>query len=387
MAFSPHGGFYTQEEINEVIKYAADRFISVIPEIEMPGHSYAALASYPEFSCSGGPFEVSTAWKVHEDIYCAGNEQVYAFLEDVLTEIAELFPAPYIHIGGDEAPKTRWKACPKCQQRIKEEGLKDENELQTYMIKRMENFLSSKGKKIIGWDEITEGGLSPNATVMGWRGFDGVITAARQGHDAIIAHSKFTYLDHYQSEPSLEPLAWAGLVPNGYTTLQKSYSLEPVPVELTQNEQKHIIGLQGQLWMEYIHTTDRMDYMTFPRLAALSEVMWSEKDSKNWDYFKRRMDTQYKRYEEQGINYSKSAYNVYFETKIDSLNNTATVSLYTENHNPTIRYTLDGSDPTNESSVYMEPFTVTLPLNVKAANFITEERISEINQKTIVIIK
>lgn len=387
MAFSPHGGFYTQEEIKEVVEYASKRFISVIPEIEMPGHSYAVLASYPELSCTGGPFEVSTVWKVHEDIYCAGNEKTFEFLENVLSEIVELFPAPYIHIGGDEVPKSRWEACPKCQKRIQDENLNNEAELQTYLISRIENFLATKNRKIIGWDEITEGGLSPNATVMCWKGFDGAITAAKQGHDAIIAHSKYTYLDHYQSEPYLEPLAWAGLVPFGYTTLQKSYSLDPIPPQLTKDEAKHIIGVQGNLWFEYIRTTAHMDYMAFPRLSALSEVMWTEPSRKNWEDFKWKMETQYERYEELGINYSKSAYNVYFDIKTDSLNNQAIIALSTDSYKPVIRFTIDGSDPTNASEKYEKPFRVNSKLTIKAANFKNEEIISSINQKTILIPK
>lgn len=384
MTFSPHGGFYTQEEIKDVVKYASDHFITVIPEIEMPGHSYAALASYPELSCTGGPFEVSTQWKVHEDVYCAGNENTYEFLENILSEVIELFPATYIHIGGDEAPKTRWEKCPKCQAKIAVEHLKNEHELQTYMVKRIEDYLATKNRKLIGWDEITEGGLSPNATVLCWRGFDGAITAAKQGHDVIIAHSKYTYLDHYQSEPSLEPLAWAGLVPFGYTTLQKSYSLEPIPAELNENEQKHILGLQAQLWLEYIRTTDHMDYMLFPRLSALSEVMWTPKELKNWEYFKWKMETQYKRYKELNINYSKSAYTVYFDIKPDSKTNTALISLSTDSYNPTIRFTINGGDPTDNSEKYTKPFSVNLPITIKAANFNNGQRISKVNQKTIV---
>lgn len=385
MAFNPHGGFYTQDEIRDIVKYAADRFITVVPEIEMPGHCYAVLASYPELSCTGGPFEVSTAWKVHEDIYCAGNEKVFGFLEDVLDEIVELFPSPYIHIGGDEVPKSRWKSCPKCQKRIKENHLKNEEELQTYFISRIENFLQTKNRKIIGWDEITEGGLSPNATVMSWRGHDGAITAAKQNHDVIIANSKFTYLDHYQSEPFLEPLAWAGLVPNGYTTLQKSYSLNPIPPQLNKEEARHIIGLQAQLWLEYIRTTDQMDYMAFPRLSALAEVMWTPEKQKSWDGFKERMEYQYKRYEDLGINYSKSAYNVYFDIKKDSLpNSSAVISLSTDSYQPHIYYTLDGSDPTSLSRKYTGSFTVKPPITIKAANFNGGDRISKINQKTII---
>lgn len=297
----PHGGFYTQEDIKEIVKYAQDRFITVIPEIEMPGHCTAALAAYPELSCTGGPFEVSTVWGVHEDVFCAGNEQVFTFLENVLSEVLDLFPSRYIHIGGDEVPKARWKGCAKCQARIKEENLKDENELQSYFIRRIEKFLLSKGRRLIGWDEILEGGLAPEATVMSWRGTSGGIEAAKQGHDVIMTPTSHCYFDFYQADPESEPLAFGG-----HITLYKVYSFEPVPGELTEIESRHILGAQGNVWTEYIKTVGYVEYMSLPRMTALSEVTWSPKDSRNWENFSRRLGPFLKRLESMGFNPRRS---------------------------------------------------------------------------------
>lgn len=283
----PHGGFYTQEQIKEVVAYAKQRYINVVPEIEMPGHAQAALAAYPEYSCTGGPFEVGTVWGVIDDVFCAGNDKTFNFLQDVLTEVMELFPSKIIHIGGDECPKTRWKVCEKCQDRIKTLGLKDEHELQSYFIQRIEKFVNSKGKKIIGWDEILEGGLAPNAAVMSWRGIDGGIAAAKAKHYAVMSPGTHCYFDHYQAQ-SGEPKAIGG-----FTPLEKVYSYEPVPDALTADEAKYILGAQANMWTEYIETPDHVEYMILPRMLALSEVVWSPKASRDLTDFLARMEFQY----------------------------------------------------------------------------------------------
>ena len=292
-----YGGFYTQDEIKEVVAYAQKRFVTVIPEIEMPGHAVAALASYPELSCTGGPFEVEGLWGIFNDIYCP-KEETFTFLENVLSEVIDLFPSQYIHIGGDEAPKLRWQNCAHCQDLIKKEGLKDEHELQSYFVKRIEKFVESKGKRIIGWDEILEGGLAPNATVMSWRGEDGGIEAAKQNHDVIMSPTTYVYLDYYQADPKTQPLSIGGFVP-----LWKTYSYNPVPVSLTPAEAKHILGVQGNIWTEYIQTSDHAEYMAFPRGAAIAEIGWSPQSLRNYPDFKQRMIQQFKRYDGIGWNY------------------------------------------------------------------------------------
>lgn len=299
----PYGGFYTQDEVRDIVEYARQRFITVIPEIEMPGHSVAALAAYPDISCTGGPFEVVTRWGVFDDIYCAGKEETFTFLQDILDEVIALFPSTYIHIGGDEAPKTRWKVCPDCQQRIRVEGLADEHELQSYFIKRIENYLLGKGRRIIGWDEILEGGLAPQATVMSWRGITGGIAAAKMGHDVIMTPGSHLYLDHYQTEPEGEPLAIGG-----YSPLEWVYSYEPLPQELTPEEQKYILGLQGNLWAEYLKTPEHMEYMAYPRMFAIAETGWSTVGNKDFESFLARFIFQKPRYDITGINYFKGDY-------------------------------------------------------------------------------
>ena len=300
-----HGGFYTQAEIKEIVKYAQLRYVKIIPEIEMPGHSVAALSAYPEISCTEGPFKVRTFWGISDDVYCAGKEKTFEFLENVLAEVIELFPAEYIHIGGDECPKTKWKECPDCQARIKAEKLEDEFELQSYFIKRIEKFLIAKGRKLIGWDEILEGGLAPEATVMSWRGNEGGIEAARQGHDVVMSPYSHCYFDYYQGDPDNEPLAIGGFI-----TLEKVYSFEPTPKELAEEEAKHILGAQGNVWTEYMGNPEQVEYMVFPRISALAEVVWSPAKNRNWDDFTKRMEKQYQRFEQLGINYSKSALSV-----------------------------------------------------------------------------
>ena len=375
---NPHGGYYTQVQIREVVAYANDRFVNIIPEIEMPGHTLAALVAYPELSCTGGPFKMPIFWNIQKDVYCAGNEQTFQFLEDVLTEVADLFPSPVIHIGGDECPKDRWKLCPKCQARMKTEGLKDEHELQSYFIRRIENFLLTKNKRIIGWDEILEGGLAPNAAVMSWRGVTGGIAAAKQHHDVVMSPFDYAYFDYYQGEPYLEPVAFGGLV-----TLEKVYSYEPVPAELNAQEAYFIKGVQANVWSEFIHSVEKIEYMSFPRAAALAEVGWTDPKLKNWEDFKRRMEVQYKRYDHARINYSKSAMNVTYTSVKDSTNGTATITLKTNSYQPEIRYTTDSTEPTKNSSVYYNPFNINLPGTIKAAVFENGVKLSKVSVTSV----
>jgi len=292
-----YGGYYTQDEIREVVQYAKKRYITVIPEIEMPGHASAAIASYPELGCSNiKNHHVQPTWGVFEDIYCP-SEKTFTFLENVLTEVMDLFPSKYIHIGGDEAPKTAWKNSKLAQQVMKREGLKNEEELQSYFITRIEKFLNAHGRNIIGWDEILQGGLAPNATVMSWRGIEGGIEAAKQHHNVIMTPGGYCYLDHYQADPETEPLAIGG-----FTTLKKTYSYEPVPNELNKEESKYILGAQANVWTEYINSPDKVEYMAYPRATALAEVTWSPKSKRNWTGFWRRMQTEFKRLDILDVN-------------------------------------------------------------------------------------
>ena len=283
---SVYGGYYTQEDIKEVVKYAASRFITVVPEIEMPGHSTAAISCYPEISCTGGPFDVGTLWGIYYDVYCAGNDKTFQFLQDVIDEVVQLFPGKYIHIGGDEVPKNRWENCPKCQARIKQENLKDENELQSYFVKRMEKYISSKGKKLIGWDEILEGGIPPEATVQSWRGINGAIVAAKQGHDVVVSPTSNCYFDY----------------PVDVTDLEKVYSFDPIPSELTNQEKEHVLGSEANMWTEYA-PQELVDDRLFPRLLALSEVVWTYPKERNFDEFKERLQKHYDRLDVLGVEY------------------------------------------------------------------------------------
>jgi len=294
-----YGGFYTQQDVREIVDYAASRFVTVVPEIEMPAHALAALASYPELSCTGGPFSVAPGgyWPI-TDIYCAGNDSTFTFIENVLTEVTDLFPGAYVHIGGDEAAKDNWKKCAKCQARIRAEGLKDEAELQSYFIKRVEKFLISKNKRLLGWDEILEGGLAPEATVMSWRGEQGGIAAAKAGHDVVMAPDNHTYFDHYQADPNTEPLAIGGFLP-----LKKVYSYNPTPAELTAEQSRHILGVQGQIWTEYIPYPNNAEYMAYPRACALAEVAWSPSADKDYAEFVGRLAVHVKRLDRLGVHY------------------------------------------------------------------------------------
>ena len=296
----PHGGFYTQEDIKEIVAYAAKRYVTVVPEIEMPGHALAALASYPELGCTGGPYEVSTKWGVFKEVMCAGKENTFEFLQNVMDEVVALFPSKFIHIGGDECPKESWKECPDCQQRIKELGLKDEHELQSWFITRMEKYLNAKGRNIIGWDEILEGGLAPNAAVMSWRGEAGGIAAAKEKHMVVMSPGTHCYLDHFQGPKETQPLAIGG-----FTPLEKIYSYEPVPAELSAEEAKFVMGAQGNVWTEFMPNPAHVEYMVYPRAAALAEVVWSPKESRDYKNFKERMEKMVLRYYTYGINFCR----------------------------------------------------------------------------------
>ncbi len=360
-----YGGFYTQDDIREMVAYAQSRFITIIPEIEMPGHATAALAGYPQFSCTGGPFTVNPGgvWPI-TDIYCAGNDSTFLFLEDVLSEVIDLFPSKYIHIGGDEATKTEWEKCLKCKKRIKTEGLKNVGELQSYFIKRMEKFINSKNKVLLGWDEILEGGLPPKATVMSWRGIKGGIDAARQGHDVVMTPTSDCYIDYYQGPVDQEPPGIGGFLP-----LIKVYNFNPVPPGLDAESAKHILGGQANLWTEYVPNLKHAEYMTFPRVAAMAEVLWSQKEVRNWEDFSRRIQIMMVRYDQMNINYSKSAFNVTAKSQFDSVKKKLIVKLTSEFPDVEIHYSTDGMEPTNLSAIYSEPIVLDKSSKLKAITF------------------
>ena len=370
-----YGGFYSQDEIKDIIAYAQARHVTVIPEIEMPGHSQAAIAAYPELGCSNEKVEVATKWGIFEDIYCTKDE-TFNFLEDVLDEVLELFPSNYIHIGGDEAPKIRWKTCNDCQHRIKTEGLKDEHELQNYFITRIEKYLNSKGRQIIGWDEILEGGLAPNATVMSWRGIHGAVEAAKQHHNVILTPGSHCYFDHYQSTNSSEPLAIGGFLP-----LDKVYSFNPIPEELTEEESEYVLGAQGNIWTEYIPTEAQVEYMAFPRILAMSEVVWSNPENKNYDDFVSRVENFNRRLDILDINYANHLYEV--EGNLISENDKILYRLESLIKGKTKRYTLDESEPNINSETYSTPIVITKSVTLKAAVFNTEEKLVSVFSETI----
>ena len=345
-----YGGFYTQDEIREVVAYAKARHINVVPEIEMPGHAMAALSAYPNLGCTGGPYEAQRGWGVFDDVFCAGNDTVFTVLEDVLTEVMALFPSEYIHVGGDECPKEQWKVCPKCQARMKAEGLKDEHELQSYFIQRIEKFVNSKGRKIIGWDEILEGGLAPNAAVMSWRGTEGGVAAAQTGHYAVMTPGDYCYFDHYQGDPANEPLAIGG-----HTTVQKVYSYEPIPAELNAEEAKYILGAQANMWTEYILTPEHVEYMALPRMLALAEVLWSPKEKRDEADFLIRLEAEFPKLDAMNLNYAKSLYQVSILPELGSAPGSIDVHFKGSRDGMPIRYELitehvdnDAPDPRND---------------------------------------
>lgn len=355
----PYGGYYTQDELRDVIDYAAKRHITIIPEVDLPGHMQAALTAYPELGCTGGPYEVRTIWGVSQDVLCVGNDFTLQFVKDVLSEVADIFPSEYIHIGGDECPKVRWEKCPKCQERIKSLGLKSdakhtkEQRLQSYMIQEAAKYLKEKGKRIIGWTEILEGGLVPDATLMSWIGESGGIEAAHQHHDVIMTPNTYLYFDYYQSKKvEDEPLAIGGYLP-----IEKTYNYEPMPKELTEEEQQYIKGVQANLWTEYIPVFSQVQYMVLPRLGAAAEVQWTDPSKKDYKDFLRRVPHLVAVYDCYGWNYATHVYDVNVDMKADTVNHVLNVQLSTMADDP-IYYTLDGQDPTEKSLKYTKPFTI-----------------------------
>ncbi|WP_460219207.1 beta-N-acetylhexosaminidase [Psychroserpens sp. MEBiC05023] len=356
-----YGGFYTQEEVKDIVAYAKMRHVTVIPEIELPGHAQAAISAYPNLGCTGAQVEVATKWGVFEHIYCSKDE-TFDFLEDVLDEVIALFPGPYIHIGGDEAPKTQWKACNKCQNRIKSENLKNEHELQNYFITRIETYLNSKGKQIIGWDEILEGGLAPNATVMSWRGTKGAIEAAKQKHHVIMTPTSHCYFDYYQSTNPDEPIAIGGFLP-----LEKVYHFNPIPAELNEADAKYVLGAQGNIWTEYMPTHNQVEYMAFPRILAMSEVLWSNSKTKDFTAFAQRVEHFNKRLDALNINYANHLYEI--EGDIKTQDNEVFYQLNTVLPNQSIRLSINGSEPNFDSRTYTRPILIDTSKTIKAAIF------------------
>lgn len=363
-----YGGYYTQEQIKDIVRYASERNVTIVPEIEMPGHVASAIAAYPALSCVQ-QFQLPLTGGNYTNIssnYCAGNDSVFLFLENVLTEVINLFPSKYIHVGGDEVDKTSWKNCPRCQARMKAEGLKNEDELQSYFMKRIEKFIVSKHRKMIGWDEILEGGLAPEATVMSWRGEAGGIKAAQMGHDVVMTPGFPLYFNQYQAGPEGEPTAIGGM-----NTLKNVYDYEPVPKELNEPQAKFVLGAQGNLWTEYITTPEEVKYMILPRMLALSEVVWSPKETRNWQSFNERLQSQFTAFQQRGINYCPGNFKVVI--KPSSENGKLTADLSTEILNGEIYYTTDGTSPTTQSLKYTKPVFITSSTTIKAVTVVNDK--------------
>ena len=349
-------GSYTQDEIRDVVAYAKAHYITVIPEIEMPGHSLAALTAYPELGCGPGPYQVRTTWGVDENIFCP-KEETFTFLENVLTEVMTLFPSTYIHVGGDEAPKTVWQASPIAQAVIKRENLKDEHELQSYFIRRMEKFLNAHGRQLIGWDEILEGGLAQKATVMSWRGINGGIAAALENHDVVMTPTSNTYFDYKQGDGRFEPTNVGAYLP-----LDKVYAFEPtVPDSLTPEQAKHVIGTQGQLWTEYMNNSAQIEYQAYPRALALAEVAWSPKSARDFESFRKRLLPRLLGLDRLGVNYRFPSADTGLEQNRAVTGDAVVVELKSPVPEAQIRYTLDGLEPSLTSMLYTAPLRLTVP--------------------------
>ncbi len=371
-----YGGFYTQDEVRDIVAYARERYVTIIPEIEMPGHSEAALAAYPELACTDGPFEVGTHWGVYDDVLCP-KEGTFLFLENVLSEVMDLFPGPYIHVGGDEAPKIRWEHSDVAQGVMDREGMLDENELQSWFMARIGRFLNEHGRRLVGWDEILEGGLAPDATVMSWRGTSGGVEAARRGHDVIMTPTDALYFDYYQGDPEQEPLAIGGYVP-----LKRVYSFDPVPQELEPEEARHVLGAQGNVWTEYMATEDHVEYMVLPRMLALSELTWSADSARTFDDFLRRLPWHLARFDALGLTYRIPDV-VGLEHDRITLEDRISVPLSAPVPGGRLRYVLDGSEPDSTSPVYRAPIRVDLrdgPVTVAARAVLPDGRMGPVRR-------
>lgn len=371
-----YGGYYSQDEIKSIVKYAQERFVTIIPEIEMPGHALAALAAYPELACTDGPFKTATTWGIFDDVFCP-EEETFTFLEGVLDEVISLFPGKYIHIGGDECPTTRWKESKFCKELMRREGIKTETALQGYFINRIARYVQSKGRSVIGWDEILETGVDNSATIMSWRGTQGGIDAAINGHEVIMTPTSHLYFDYYQADPTMEPLAIGGMLP-----LRKVYEYEPIPDELSDNEAEYILGAQGNIWTEYLQSPEKLEYMMFPRAAALAELLWTEKNQKDWDSFTSRLESHLERLRLMQVNYAMHVFDVEATVKPDSITHALTLKLGTMTQQTDIYFTLDDSNPTAESPGYTEPIQIYATSTLKAALIKEGKRLGNITKQT-----
>ncbi len=370
-----YGAYYTQDEVRDIVRYAAERFITVVPEIDMPGHAQAAIAAYPELGTEGPRPPVSPDWGIHTYLFNV-EESTFAFLTHVLDEVIELFPGPYIHVGGDEAVKDRWSASPRVQQRMRELGVTDETALQSYFVARIERHLRDRGRRLIGWDEILEGGLPEEAAVMSWRGIEGAVTAAKHGHDAVLSPAPLLYLDYLQSDAATEPPGRPT-----YVTLADVYAFEPVPEGIGPEEARHILGAQVNAWTEHMRTPERIEHNTFPRAAALAEVTWSPRDARDWNGFLTRLAPQLHRYETLGLRYAASAFEPRFEVSIHG--GEARVRLSNQVNRGELRYTRDGSEPTVTSPLYRDQLELDMPAQLRAATFIDGRRVGLPRARTL----
>ena len=377
----PYGGFYTQAEARELVAYAKARFITVIPEIELPGHAQAAIAAYPYLSCTqDSTTKVATKWGIFTEVFCP-RETTFEFLENVLTEVMDIFPGKYIHIGGDECLKDRWKVCPDCQALIKRLNLKNEEGLQSYFVERIEQFANSKGRQIIGWDEILDGGLAPNATVMSWRGIQGGVAAAKSGHDVIMTPGTHCYLDKYQAEPLNVPTTIGGFLP-----LKMVYEYEPIPSELTADEAKHVLGAQANVWTEYMPTSERVEYMAFPRVSAMAEVVWGSKENRNWDSFRSRMPADFERLNKLNIQPCRAFFDVQFQST-PTADRKLRIALLCDQPDVQIHYNTTGKTPTVTDALYIRPFTIDASVRFTAAAFLNGKMIGKATSSSFVVSK
>ena len=366
-----YGGYYTKDDIRAMLAHAEKLHITIIPEIEFPAHSEEVFIGYPELNCAGKPYSGGD--------FCIGNPATFRFMEGVLTEIIELFPSEYIHIGGDEASKQTWKKCPKCQRLMKREGLADVNELQSYMIHRAENFLKSKGRRLIGWDEILEGGLAPDATVMSWRGEAAGFKSARMGHDVVMTPGAYLYLDMYQADPRTQPVAIGG-----YSPVKKVYSYNPIPKNsLTVEEAAHFLGVQGNIWTEFIPTEEHLEYMVFPRALAIAEIGWTPQNDRSWPDFRKRMNANIPVLQKMGIRPFTLSNEIEVLMNVDTLQQEITVNLDTEKYPAEIRYTMDGSIPTPSSLLYVDRIVVKDSADICAGVFIDGELQGDVTRKRV----